>query len=102
MSRAAATSPSSVATRLTAFILERHPFALASVQSALDTVRQSIGESEASIEGVRRKFAHDLFGDGHDLRLGQVPRPEVGKPGRERLEHDDLVVLFPRERTPVL
>jgi 2-oxoisovalerate dehydrogenase E1 component len=60
MSRAAATSPSSVATRLTAFILERHPFALASVQSALDSVRQSIGESEASIEGVRRKFAHDL------------------------------------------
>ncbi|MBA3641157.1 MAG: hypothetical protein H0W53_18195, partial [Acidobacteria bacterium] len=60
MSRAASTSGSSVATRLAAFVLERHPFALASVLTALDSAGQAIGDSESSIDAVRRKFAHDL------------------------------------------
>jgi len=85
MSRAAATSGSSIATRLAAFVLERHPFALASVLAAVDSAGQSIGDSETSIEAVRRTFAHDLEAR---LRMNGTPAgianttPDVSAPKR--------------------
>ena len=90
MSRAAITSSSSVATRLAAFVLERHPFALASVQAALGSAAEAIGDTEASIEAVRRKFAHDLE---ERLRLTGPPAGvEHVIPGTSAARRFDLAV----------
>lgn len=49
-----------VATRLAAFILERHPFALPSVQAALAVIGPDLAESESTIDALRPKLAREL------------------------------------------
>jgi 2-oxoisovalerate dehydrogenase E1 component len=94
MTRAASVHPATdLASRLEAFITERHPFALAPVRAAFDACRGAVRGDEASIDAVRAGFASELR-----ARLGNVApierfetTPGVEAPQRFEAAIDELV-----------
>src|SRR6185436_12436744 len=81
---ATTSSVTPIARRLSAFVVERYPFALAPVASAIEAAGGLAGDSETAIDAARAPFESALRGALASLAPVDVAEPTPGVSAAER------------------